>query len=121
VLQSYWRGGRVAPDQALVFPPKPVGRRDNALSDRRRVTSYCLEENQGQEELLRGSRSAQKPPAMKLFAGAVERLAQDGIPKGLLSGIDGPEIAQAAAERFDRSVNPGKFRPRLRLFGPSRT
>ena len=68
-------------------------------------------------KLLRGSRGAQKARAMMVFTAAIDKLAQDGAPRDVLSGIDGAEIAGAAAERFDRSVNAEKFRPRLQLWG----
>jgi hypothetical protein len=70
--------------------------------------------------LLRDSRGAQKARAMGFFAAAVEALSKAGIPAELLSRIDGAEIAASVAERFDRSVNPGKYRPRARFFGWNR-
>jgi hypothetical protein len=39
----------------------------------------------------------------------------------VLSQIDGAEVAAAAAERFDRSINPGKYQGRVRFPGLSRS
>jgi hypothetical protein len=72
-------------------------------------------------KILRETRAAQKAHAMQFFGPAVEKLLQRGVSAELLNGIDGAEIAGAAAERFDRSVNAQKFRRGLRLWGPSRS
>ena len=72
-------------------------------------------------KLLRGSRDAQKTGAMRLFAAAIERLSRDGIASDVLNQINGAEVAAGAAERFDRSVNPGKYQPRTRFFGLNRS
>ena len=65
-------------------------------------------------KLLRGSRGAQKARAMRLYGAAIEKLGKDGMASDLLSQINGADIASDAAERFDRSVNAGNYRPRLR-------
>lgn len=70
--------------------------------------------------VLRTSRGAQKARAMGFFAAAVETLSIDRIPVDLLNQIDGAEVAASAAERFDRSVNPGKYQPRARFLGWNR-
>jgi hypothetical protein len=72
-------------------------------------------------ELLRGSRGAQKSRAMRLFAASIDKLSKDGMPVHVLNQINGAEVAAAAAERFDRSVNPGKYQARSRFFGLSRS
>ena len=66
-------------------------------------------------------RGAQKGSAMRLFATAIEKLRTEGIASDVLNQIKGDEVAAAAAERSDRSVNPGKFQPRARFFGLSRS
>jgi hypothetical protein len=65
-------------------------------------------------KLLRGSPGAQKARAMGLYGAAIEKLGKDGIASDLLNQLNGADIAADAAERFDRSVNAGKYRPRLR-------
>ena len=75
-------------------------------------------------KLLRGSRGAQKARAMRLFGAAIEKLGKDQIAPHLLNQINGADVAEAAAERFDRTVNAGKYRPWvrwLRVFGLSRS
>jgi hypothetical protein len=72
-------------------------------------------------KLLRGSRGAQKARAMRLFAAAIEKLTKGGIAPEVLNQINGAEVAASAAERFDRSVNPGKYQPRARFFGLNRS
>ena len=57
---------------------------------------------------------------MLLFAAAVEKLTHQGMATEVLNQINGAEVAATAAERFDRSVNPGKYRPRMRFLGLSR-
>jgi hypothetical protein len=59
--------------------------------------------------------------AMQLFMTAIEKLNKDGMEVDVLKQINGAEVAAAAAERFDRSVNPGKYQPRARLFGLNRS
>jgi hypothetical protein len=74
-------------------------------------------------KLLRGSRGAQKARAMGLYGTAIEKLGKDGIAPDLLNQINGADIAADAAERFDRSVNAGKYRPKMhwpRFLGLSR-
>lgn len=44
-----------------------------------------------------------------------ERRAKRGIAADFLARIDGAEVAAAAAECFDRAVNPTKYWPRFRL------
>jgi hypothetical protein len=58
---------------------------------------------------------------MRLVAEAIERRSKDGIASEALNQINGEEIAAVAAERFDRGVNPEKYRSRSRLFGLSRS
>lgn len=65
-------------------------------------------------KLLRGSHGAQKARAMRLYGAAIEKLGKDGIASDLLNQINGAAIAADAAERFDRSINAGKYRPKLR-------
>jgi hypothetical protein len=65
-------------------------------------------------KLLRGSRGAQKARAMRLYGAAIEKLGRDGIASDLLNQINGADIAADAAERFDRSINAGNYRPKLR-------
>jgi hypothetical protein len=72
-------------------------------------------------KLLRGSGDAQKTGAMRLFAAAIEKLSRDGIASDVLNQINGAEVAAAAAERFDRSVNPRKYQTRTRFFGLTRS
>ncbi len=72
-------------------------------------------------KVLRGSRPAQKARAMQLFGGAVDKLAKEGMPGELLNELNGADVAAAAAERLDRSVNAQKFRPKLRLWGADRS
>jgi hypothetical protein len=70
-------------------------------------------------KLLRRSSGVQKARAMRLFAEALERRSKDGISAGLLNQLNGEEIAAVAAERFDRSINPGTYL-RSRFFGLNR-
>ncbi len=72
-------------------------------------------------KLLRGSSGAQKTRAMRLFAAAIERLSTEGIASDVLNQINGAEVAAAAAERFDRSVNPNKYQSRTRFLGLNRS
>jgi hypothetical protein len=72
-------------------------------------------------KLLRSSHGVQKARAMRLVAEAIERRSKDGIASEALNQINGEEIAAVAAERFDRGVNPEKYRSRSRLFGLSRS
>jgi len=72
-------------------------------------------------KILRENRPAQKALAMQLFGPAVEKLMERGVTAELLNAVDGAEVSAAAAERLDRSVNPQKFRPRLRLWGASKS
>jgi hypothetical protein len=65
-------------------------------------------------KLLRGSRGTQKARAMRLYGATIEKLATNGIAPDLLNQINGAEIAAEAAERFERSVNVGKYRPKVR-------
>jgi hypothetical protein len=57
---------------------------------------------------------------MAFFGAAIEELRRDEVPVGQLNQINGAEVAASAAERLDRSVNPGKFQPRARFFGLNR-
>jgi hypothetical protein len=66
-------------------------------------------------KLLPSSRGAQKARAMRLYGAAIEKLGNDGMASDLLNQINGADIAADAAERFDRSVNAGKYRPQLRF------
>jgi hypothetical protein len=72
-------------------------------------------------KLLRGSRGAQKARAMRLFAAAIEKMNTGGMAVEVLNEINGAEVAALAAERFDRSVNPGKYQPRMRFLGLNRS
>jgi hypothetical protein len=72
-------------------------------------------------KLLRGSRGAQKTRAMRVCAAAIEKLSKGGMAADVIEQINGAAVAAAAAERFDRSVNPGKYRAQARLFGLGRT
>ncbi len=72
-------------------------------------------------KILRENRPAQKARAMQLFGPAVEKLMERGVTAELLNAVDGADVSAAAAERLDRSVNPQKFRPRLRLWGASQS
>lgn len=72
-------------------------------------------------KILRENRPAQKARAMQLFGPAVEKLVERGVAAELLNAVDGTDVSAAAAERLDRSVNPQKFRPRLRLWGASQS
>ncbi|MGA7329447.1 MAG: hypothetical protein WBX25_34435 [Rhodomicrobium sp.] len=58
---------------------------------------------------------------MQLFGDAVAKLAKEEIAIERLSELNGAVVAAAAAERFDRSVNVQKFRPRLRLWGADKS
>jgi hypothetical protein len=71
-------------------------------------------------KLLRRSHGVQKARAMRLAAEAIAKRSQDGIASEVLNQINGEEIADIAAARFDRSINPEKYRPRWRLPGLSR-
>jgi hypothetical protein len=61
--------------------------------------------NKAAAALLRGSRSAQKAHAMLLLPALLEGLARDGVAREVIAGLDLGDIAQKAAERFDRGVN----------------
>jgi hypothetical protein len=71
-------------------------------------------------KLLRGSRGAQKARAMRLFTEAIEKIGKEGMQIDVLNEINGAEVAASAAERFDRSVNPDKYRPRIGFLGLNR-
>jgi hypothetical protein len=65
--------------------------------------------------LLRGSRAAQKAHAMLLLPALLANLRNDGAAPEAIAALDLGDIAQKAAERFDRGVNAR--RAAWRLFG----
>jgi hypothetical protein len=93
-------------------------RRDHGAAKASAQESHYARE---EAKTLRESRPAQKARAMQLFGPAVEKLAGSGVAAELLNRIDGAEVSAAAAERLDRSVNPQKFRPRVRFWGASQS
>ena len=69
---------------------------------------------------LRHNRATQKARAMLLLPAALKELMQEGISAGALASLDQVDVAEKAAERFDRSVNRQKYsRSLLRLFRPA--
>ena len=69
---------------------------------------------------LRHNRATQKARAMLLLPAALSELVVEGISGGALPSLDQVDVAEKAAERFDRSVNRQKYRrPLLRLFRPA--
>jgi hypothetical protein len=69
---------------------------------------------------LRHNRATQKARAMLLLPAALSELMQEGISAGALQRLDQVDIAEKAAECFDRSVNRQKYgRSLLRLFRPA--
>ena len=68
---------------------------------------------------LRHNRATQKARAMLLLPSALSELMEVGIAAGVLESLDQVDVAENAAERFDRSVNRQKYsRSVLRLFRP---
>jgi hypothetical protein len=67
--------------------------------------------------LSRGSRARQQAQAMLLLPPLIEELAREGILPEVIARLDHCEIAQKAAEHFDRAVNPRRTR---RFFGLGR-
>jgi hypothetical protein len=69
---------------------------------------------------LRHNRATQKARAMLLLPAALSELMEEGIAAGVLQSLDQVDVAEKAAERFDRSVNRQKYsRSLLRLFRPA--
>ena len=69
---------------------------------------------------LRHNRATQKARAMLLLPAALSELVEEGIAAGALQRLDQVDVAEKAAERFDRSVNRQKYRRSLmRLFRPA--
>ena len=69
---------------------------------------------------LRHNRATQKARAMLLLPAALSELVEEGISAGALQSLDQVDVAEKAAERFDRSVNRQKYsRSLLRLFRPA--
>jgi hypothetical protein len=69
---------------------------------------------------LRHNRATQKARAMLLLPAALSELVEEGIAAGVLARLDQVDVAEKAAERFDRSVNRQKYsRSVLRLFRPA--
>lgn len=58
---------------------------------------------------LRHNRATQKARAMLLLPSALSELMQEGIAAGMLESLDQVDVAEKAAERFDRSVNRLKY------------
>ena len=69
---------------------------------------------------LRHNRATQKARAMLLLPAALSELVEEGISAGALQNLDQVDIAEKAAERFDRGANRQKYsRSLLRLFRPA--
>ncbi len=69
---------------------------------------------------LRHNRATQKARAMLLLPAALSELLEEGNSAGALQNLNQVDIAEKAAERFDRSVNRQKYsRTLLRLFRPA--
>ncbi|MGO9547297.1 MAG: hypothetical protein ACLPPF_21205 [Rhodomicrobium sp.] len=69
---------------------------------------------------LRHNRATQKARAMLLLPAALSELMEEGIAAGVLASLDQVDVAEKAAERFDRSVNRQKYsRSLLRLLRPA--
>jgi len=62
-----------------------------------------------------------EPMAERVGITRLRSLHQYRKLRRVLNQINGAEVAAAAAERFDRSVNPGKYQTRARFLGLSRS
>ncbi len=68
-------------------------------------------------KFLRDGRQAQKARAVKLMRAALRALEGEGIPADVLDRVDPATLASQAADRFDRLVNPGKYKGKAARLG----